>query len=401
MNKTIPAILRIAAVAAGVAMAWSCCLDADFDYDHITPPEVKVSSPSVCGYITDKAGNPIVGAVVTLGNASVQTDATGYYVIEDVRSGNYAIQVRADGKIPHQGEVEVPFNTNFLLVKYNAVLVSESNRAVIPVVAGGTGLGTVTSESLKFNTPASLVIDAEVPAGSVNKNVSFYLIPIYDESEVENPVSKVVTKAEQDERLLIGATLSCSDPNVVLNKPVAISLHCDVELTEHVTAKYYNGVDWEDIPFTALNGDIIIEAPTLGSYALFLPFVINEKPAVRELTLSQSVWDNLYGSGPIYVEGVDFTYMEGTEIISRAKDVLSALLIEKLAYHYGSVYNQLEGSCFLDVTLPVGTRLTVKGTQDHVVVTVSYSTWSVNGNFYGDVTIIPKVTNRQHNGGSN
>ena len=81
--------------------------------------------------------------------------------------------------------------------------------------------------------------------------------------------------------------------------------------------------------------------------------------------------------------------------------MLSALLIEKIAYHYGIIYQELEGIYPLNIRLPVGTRLTVSGTQNVTDVYANYDKWSVNSTYFGETVIVVKTMNRQHNGGSN
>lgn len=398
MNKTLLLILRVTAIAVGLTLCGSCCLDKDFNYDDVTPPPVVLDSPSVVGFITDKAGTPIVGAQVQVGSYTAATDANGYYIVQNVTPGSYAVTISASGYIKHLGSVTVtsPDGT-FVIVKYSTTLAAIDNRTGINVTAGGTAKGTIVSEHLKANDPAGISITATVQSGTVSKDVVFYLIPIYDESQAG---TETKADASEEERLLIGVTLTSDDPSVALKNPVPIELVCDEALTEQISVRHLVGDTWVNMEFQASNGVITIMATELGSYALFLPFVITEHPGSEPLQLSRSVWDNLYGSGAITAEDVTFSYSSGTRINSTAHDVLSALLIEKLAYHYGAVHQVMEGVFPLDIRLPIGTRLEVTGTQEVTETVVSYATWSVNGTYFGDTLISAKTTNRQHNGGS-
>lgn len=400
MTKKLFPILRIVAIALGVAMCWSCCLDMDYDYDAVTPPVVSLDSPSVVGYITDKAGNPIVGATVQVGSYTATTDANGYYIIPNVTSGTYNVVITADGYITHNGSVDVEAPSEvFVIVKYSTTLAAVGNRTAISISAGGSGRGTVVSEHLQANDPAGIQITATVNSGTVDKSVQFYLIPIYDESQAET-VSTKAGVGDKD-RLLIGVTLSCSDPSATLKAPIPIELHCDVALTQQVTAKFFKNGKWVDIQFTANNGVIKINAYELGSYALFLPFIMTEKYRDETLTLRpQSVWDNLYGNGAITAESVSFDYSAGTRINTKANDVLTALLIEKIAFFYGAVQEQMQGVYPLNIRLPLGTRLEVFGYQNVTDVIASYKDWAADGTYFGETRITCKTTNRQHNGGS-
>lgn len=53
------------------------------------------------------------------------------------------------------------------------------------------------------------------------------------------------------------------------------------------------------------------------------------------------------------------------------------------------------------MTLPVGTKLAISGTQQINTVTASAAGRSVSGTQYGDVTVTVVTSNRQHTGGSN
>ena len=400
MTKKLFPILRIVAIALGMAMCWSCCLDMDYDYAAVTPPVVSLDSPSVVGYITDKSGNPIVGAQVQVGSYNATTDASGYYIIPNVKSGTYSVVITANGYIQHNGSVDVEAPSDvFVIVKYSTTLAALDNRTTISVTPGSTGYGAIISEHLKANDPAGIQMTATVNSGTVDKPIEFYLIPIYDESEVESASTKA--NVGDKDRLLIGVTLACSDPTVTIKLPITIELYCDVYLTKEVSAKFYKAGTWVDIPFTADNGVIRITAYELGSYAIFLPFIITEKYRDESLTLKpQSVWDNLYGNGAITAESVSFDYSAGTRINTKANDVLTALLIEKIAFFYGAVQEQMQGLYPLNIRLPIGTRLEVFGYQNITDVVASYKDWAADGTYFGDTRIVAKSTNRQHNGGS-
>lgn len=79
---------------------------------------------------------------------------------------------------------------------------------------------------------------------------------------------------------------------------------------------------------------------------------------------------------------------------------MTALLVEKLAQRFGATVSTLSGSYPLNVTLPVGTALTVSGTQSKQSVSVSAMGKSVSGTHYGTVTVVASTYNRQHNGGT-
>lgn len=101
------------------------------------------------------------------------------------------------------------------------------------------------------------------------------------------------------------------------------------------------------------------------------------------------------------VGSANYTYKAGTEITTKATSVLTALLIEKLAQRFGASVSTVSGSYPLNVTLPIGTILTISGTQSKQNVTVSAKGKSVSGTHYGTVSVVVTTSNRKHNGGTN
>ncbi len=73
-------------------MGTTACSDDDPDYSNVTPPEVASVASTIGGIISDRSGDVIVGANVTLeGNGvaakSVTTGNDGVYLFEDVKTG--------------------------------------------------------------------------------------------------------------------------------------------------------------------------------------------------------------------------------------------------------------------------------------------------------------------------
>lgn len=77
---------------AGLAMGMAGCSDDDPDYDNVTPPQVAVAANTLTGVITDLSGEPLSGAIVTLGSVTASSNESGVYLFDDVKAGTYAIK---------------------------------------------------------------------------------------------------------------------------------------------------------------------------------------------------------------------------------------------------------------------------------------------------------------------
>lgn len=414
MDQKFTNLARVFGIAVLAVACAGCCLSKDKDYDDVVPPTVEVPETDLNGLVTDKSGQPIQNASVKVQDITVRTDENGFYEIIAIPEGNYKITVSSAGKTPHNGTVNIPPKGTTMAVQYNVSLSSQESTAVISVSSGQPSEGLSYTEAINFNRVFGVIeVTAEVDESAIEtgdaEKVNFYLEPIYDQSEAISgkddsaaPAS-VPTKASDDEdtRLLVGLNITCDKDDVKLLKPMIISFKMDTESIQHVDLLRLVNDEWIKHAFTENNGSLVFEVYAMGSYGVFLPFVITATASKQDLSFETSVWDNFYGSGPIKVSEVSYDYMTGTNIDSRAADVLAALLIERLGYFYGSTYITQTAYYPLNVTLPIGTCLSISGYQDIVDIVVSYDKWSVHGTHYGDVHIYTKAVNRQHNGGSN
>jgi uncharacterized repeat protein (TIGR01451 family) len=62
-----------------------------------TDPKSKVTYYSSSGVLKDKAGNPIAGVTIQIGNKTTTTDATGYWKIDGLPEGEYTVTANKDG----------------------------------------------------------------------------------------------------------------------------------------------------------------------------------------------------------------------------------------------------------------------------------------------------------------
>lgn len=246
-------------------------------------------------------------------------------------------------------------------------------------------------------------MEATVPAGAIEtaegEEVKVIISPIYDANAV-GAKTKAATRADES-TLLLGASLSCSKAEVKLNHPVELGFSVDDEVAQNVEAMQYKNGQWVAVESRIENGKVIINADEFTAYGLFLGVSFSASSGSEAISFEQDKWDNLYGAKDMEVGSANYTYKAGTEITTKATSVLTALLIEKLAQRFGATVSTVNGSYPLNVTLPIGTILSISGTQSKQNVTVSAKGKSVSGTHYGTVSVVVTTSNRKHNGGTN
>lgn len=171
-------------------------------------------------------------------------------------------------------------------------------------------------------------------------------------------------------------------------------------MAQSVEAKQYKNGQWVSVASRVEGGKVVVEADEFAAYGLFLSVSFSISEGSEPVSFDESEWNNLYGAKEMQVGNASYTYKSGTEIKTKGTTVLTALLVEKLAQRFGATVSTLSGSYPLNVTLPVGTALTVSGTQSKQSVSVNAMGKSVSGTHYGTVTIVASTYNRQHNGGT-
>ena len=379
------------AFALGVASCSSDPLNCE-----ITPPVVKVAPNSLSGVVTDMQGNPVSGATVTLGDKTVTTDANGVYVFNDVAPGNYEITVTAPGKIEQESSVNITSGNSTQNFTWSTSMASAANVANVNVTVAEGGEGEVESEAIKGNTEGEIEMAVEVPAQTVPENVQITLTPLYEEEDA-------IARAPEEEEMLIGVTLSCSDPDLVLTQPMDLKFAVDETVSQTVVTKQYVNGQWVVVNHTVADGNVIIKAKDFTSYGLFFPVTVNLVAGEEAVPFERSLWDNLYGSATINLNtDAVFTYNMGIKIETKAVNNLEGLLIEFLARKYGATSVTNRGTYPLQVTLPVGTSLSIKGSQAYNQITASGAGRSVKAKQYGTVTVQTKTTViANHEGGSN
>lgn len=391
-------------LVAGLLVSMTGCGDDDPNYDNVTPPTVAVAPNTLAGVITNIQGEAIAKATITLGTETATTDEQGAFLFSNVKAGTYSITAEAEGKLPKVGEIVVEDSKKSQNLVWNASLVSDVKKEVV-VSATETTSGDVITEALKDNTLAEVEVDATVPAGAIDvaagsDDVKLIISPIYKEGDV-SVSTKAATRANEESILLLGASISCNKAELKLNKPVDLGFNVSDEVAQVVEARQYKDGRWVAVDSRIEDGKIIIEANEFTAYGLFLGVSFSASNGSEAISFEQDKWDNLYGAKDMVVSDVNYTYKSGTEIAVRGTDRLTALLIEKLAQRFGATVTTLNGTYPMDVTLPIGTILTISGSQSKQNVSASAMGKSASGVHYGTVSVAVVTSNRQHTGGTN
>lgn len=381
-------------LCSGLVLGATGCCDEDPDYENVTPPVVVVSH-SIGGRVTDMNGAALTGATINLSGVATKTattNAEGYFVFAGVKAGAYGLKVTATGKIAKEGSVTVADSQTAQACVWNAALNADVTETVTVSQTQPT-TATMTSEASKDNTAAAVKVDVTVPAAAVPAGKTIAFSPFYS-------TESVTTKAAESV-LVIGATVKCSDPAATLAHPIEMALNLDAEMAAAVTAKKYVNGAWVAAA-SSVNGDkVIITVDAFAAYGLFVNVSYASTTGSAAIGFEKSEWDNLYGSAPMAVGDASYTYKTGTEITTAGTGRLGAALKEILVRNYGVGVKTTQATYPINVSLPVGTKLTVAGTQAFKTHTATSGAKSAALKAYGNVTISTATSNRQHTGGSN
>lgn len=389
MNFGVLALLGMA-----LTFGMTSCSDDDPDYSNVTPPTVELAKANISGMVTTIGGKPIEGARVSalMGSdmLTAMTDANGEYKLERVKNGTYTMQAIADGKQTMSGSVTVAdgetaaWNTR-LSNEATTVSVSQTEETSVEVV----------TETLENNEEAQVTTVTVIPAAAVEEGEEIIVTPVYS-------TDYVATKAATTKDFMVmGINISCSNPNAVLKAPIKLTF----DLTDDVIAqikpmKEVNG-SWVEAEVTEEGEKVVFTVDAFTTYSLFINATLNQNASTEAISFAQAEYDNLYGASEMSVGTATYTYKMGSEI-GQHSNLLGAYLAEILAQQMaGSTVKTVNGSYEINVTLPIGTALTLSGKQAVETTSIAAGSTTVSGKSYGKVSVTANTYNRQHNGGTN
>lgn len=366
----------------------SGCDDPDRNYDDMVPPELPHGIQFVSGVVTDRSGRPVRDATVQIGDKTVRTEDDGTYCFRPVPPGTYVLSVNTNGKEGIERSIVVPEPDGQLTssVSFNMSLVSSDHYVKESIKAVTGGCLRATTEHLSGNDKAEVTLELEIPGNALAQDAVVSLFPTYDASLLPDGSG-----------MLVGARLE----GATFKSAARLHFFMGDELAGlGFVMRQTDGV-WTKISSTAEEGVISVDVTEQGYYGFFVPMALTEKTSNKTVTFSKNVWDNIHGAGWLFVPQVNYSYMLGAEIPSAGKTVLTALLIEKMVSAYGAVAKEVADSYFIDVTLPVGVRLSFSGYQEMKEATFTAGNTKVSCTSYGSVNIWGKAVDREDTGGSN
>lgn len=382
-------------LGAGLALGTTGCGDDDPDYSNVTPPAVTTAY-SVSGRVTGMDGNGLTATVSMDGN-TVKTAADGTFLFDNVKAGSYTLKAEADGKLAKKAGITLSESENGVNRICNLVLSNAGSE--ITAEEDGSATGKVITETLSGNDLGRVEVDLAAPAGAVAGGSTIILTPIYLVDDAATSRS-AVTKANE-QVLLIGTSIAAAEASATLQQPLSLVYDVDPEMAASLKAEKYVDGKWVAADFSVNESKVTVTADRFTSYSLVCDADISSSTTSESVDFTQSAWDNLYGSGTMNATSASYSYKVGTEIAGSASDRVTAYLLEILARRTGTSATSVTGNYPVNVSLPVGTGLTVSATQAVENVTVSALGKSVTGKSYGAVSITAHTYNRQHTGGSN
>lgn len=387
-------MLLVACLSAGMVG----CDDDDPDYENVQPPVVEVAASHISGVVSSMSGDAIQGATVKATadgkTLTATTDADGAYTLDEVVKGTYAVEVSAEGKQTVNGEITISKDGEIGM--FNAMLANVGKE--VEVSTEKETQTTVTTEAAKDNKEAEVEVDVVIPAAAVeDPEAKIVITPVYTEEAAK---TKADTRAAKS-TMLMGTQVTCNKADVNLSKPIDLTFDLGEEVASVVKVQKYANGKWSDADARQEGGKVIVSADEFGTYSVFADIEVTSKTSSEAISFGQAEFDNLYGSKDMNVTSTTYTYKQGGEI-DKATGRLNAQLRQILANQIkGNSVRTATGTYDLNVTLPVGTALTLSGRQELTTVTATCEGKSASGKVYGSVTVAAVTYNRQHNGGTN
>ena len=385
-------VLTLMSSALMLGAGLSSCHHHD-DREPVLPPKVEAAPNTLAGVVTNISGTPVQGATVTLGTTSVKTDANGAYVFQNVAQGKYTVSAAADGMYTASSEVTFSKTSEQNLL-WSVTLNRKTTQNLVVKDSGEDASGDVQSDNIPNNDEGAVTITVDVPANTVPDNTTITIAPIYSAQDATG------TRAD-DETMLIGANVTCSDPDLQLTSPIDVVFNLDNSVVTDVKVREFDPATgrWRDVTPTVDGGKVTVKTTRFTSFGIFLPVTATTTSSAEDIVFAQDLFDNRNGRDSMLVENASFTYKTGTAVNANAKNKLEGLLIEYLARMFGAKVTEMNGSYPLNITLAVGQGILLKGTQTVEAVRVASRNTAVTGTRYGSVTVTTSAFSVDHNGG--
>lgn len=371
-----------------LALGMTGCGDDDPNYDNVTPPTVAANY-SINGRVTTVGGEGLLATVTVDGSTTIETEADGTFTVK-VAAGTHTLKAEAEGKQPKEQTIEVAVTEEGTAVSWSITLSNVGTSVV--AAADGSAEGAMKSETLTGNNLAEIDVDLKAGEGALAGGSTIVMTSIYSFDDA------IVTKASE-RKMLYGVALSSDDSSASLSKPVELGINVGSEMANLLQVQKLENGEWVSADFTANGDQIVVSADELTTYALSLEASISAASETAAITLDSSLWDNLTGGSDLSVANVGYSYKNGLDL-AVGSSRMQAYLVELLARQAGtSSLSERTGSYDLDVTLPIGTAMSITASQKVTTLTATVENYSASAKYYGDIAFKVSTYNRQHTGG--
>lgn len=383
------------------------CTDHDPSYDNVDRPEIKVENSAIMGVVTDLQGNALSNATIIVNGVEIHTDKEGMYSYAITKAGNYELSASYPDKITKKATVNVPsveithtYVQNFALPQYRTIVLKTGEN-----VEQTETIQDNESEGTMIVTATVVIDETALPEGAY-----LTLAPVYSQQEGEDMAiaQTRASSARVENKMLVGANISCSDPSITELATVAqMSFNAVKEVQEQTKLMMFDikNNKWVEVPYKSYDDKMVFEIKQLTTYGIFGDVNISVEEKEQPITdfKPQGFWDNYYGSDVLHVGKVTYTTKVGLSLDRKqGVDQLRALLLEKLAQDYGlGNPKDVTATYNVDTDLPVGTALEMIGSQKCLSVIYERNGKSVRADVWGTSTVFGKTYNRVHTGGGN
>lgn len=361
----------------------------------------------VTGLVKNDALKDATVKVSGTATAETKTDATGEFRISDLeKAGTYQVEVSKSGMTTTKTTV----NLTGTLADVAIQLPNEPVKTTVKVTEDA-----VLSLPKEENTVA-VEVRLQIPAGAVKQEKEIKVTQTVDAipATAENKAMPLIVLNYQPD----GTTFEKSCPLEIANPIGDYSFEAPaLEWLDPATNKWVKqkqAVDYAD-------GAYKTTITHFSSYKISIPNIVGAVTSAKENLADITSIDNLDGKKDVKVETVPYTYKRGTIYVTSPEDAAKkAGITEQKVINFikSSVNSQkvvaasfatVNNTYPVNVTIPVGVRMDVKGEQTFATSTYDFKfvkagktvTATVVTKTAGNVSVKTSLYTKQHNGGGN
>lgn len=398
LNNPAKSIHIILLVVLTCGIVFSACHKKD---DPVIPPIIPVVKDvyAIHGIVTNMKNEIIPGAIIKLRgviSSNSTTNNKGEFTFNALdNKGKYSIEVSKSGYIT----VITNIDLNSTLINTVIQLPYEAVKATVEPTKDTQLI--LQKENSATNVGAIL----NIPAGSLshNKEVSVTETP---DITINKTTALVVLNYQPD-----GTTF---------HQPCALSVEHQLDEYElnGIKLQWLNPATqiWEDQP-QPVTYDGTFYTTTITHFSSYkLSGFSQEKTSLSTENIHSTSVDNLNGNSEVKIDGVPYTYKRGTVFVTTPEAAAAAAGISnkkvidfiKSAVYAEKTFIDVDVIYAINVTIPAGVRMDIKGTQAFTTINYIFSfkkgkkivNVSLATKTAGAVSVNTVLYTKEHTGGS-